>query len=264
MDRVIELCKNFQAVSANSERYPEVVLAQANSYPVSIAKLLEYILETEGKGTAPEVLDITTFVKNAEVSELLASLFRRFGSDKSTHGYHQLYSQLFRRDAPINVLEIGLGTNNEALLSSMGARGQPGASLRAFREYFPNALIFGADIDTDILFTEERIRTAYVDQLRPETLTAATGALGEASFDLIIDDGLHSLTANVNTLLFGLKHVNVGGYVIIEDIATHYDTETFIGIIWKSNADTVNMSGKFEAKIIKATYARMLMVHRKM
>ena len=51
MDRVIELCKNFQPVSANSERYPEVVLAQANSYPVSIAKLLEFIHEIQGKET---------------------------------------------------------------------------------------------------------------------------------------------------------------------------------------------------------------------
>ena len=240
-------------------------MEQANNYPVSIAKLLDFILhETRHKDAAFEVVDIRTFVKDAEVSEVLAALFRRFWSDKHVHGYHQLYSQLFRRDQPIKILEIGLGTNNAALLSSMGAHGQPGASLRAFREYFPFAQIFGADIDTAILFTEERIRTAFVDQLKPETFDATTDALGEASFDLIIDDGLHSLTANVNTLLFGLKHVNPGGYVIIEDIATHKDTETFIGTIWKSVANIVNMSGIFKAQIIKATYARMLMVHRQM
>lgn len=261
---MFELCWNFHPVSANSEQHPDVVLTQANSYPVSIASLLEFVQETQGKHTKLEVVDIGAFVKSVADSETLAFLFKRFRSDKHVHGYHQLYSQLFAREAPIKVLEIGLGTNNPQLLSSMGVHGQPGASLRAFREYFPAAQIFGADIDTDILFTEDRIRTAFVDQLRPETFATTTSALGETSFDFIIDDGLHSLTANINTLLFGLKHVNAGGYVVIEDIATHSDIDTFIGTIWKSVADIVNMSGEFEAQIIKATYARMFLVHKKM
>ena len=45
--------------------------------------------------------------------------------------------------------------------------GKPGASLRVWRDYFPNAIIYGADIDKDILFAEERIKTFYIDQLDP-------------------------------------------------------------------------------------------------
>ena len=45
-----------------------------------------------------------------------------------------------------------MGTNNPNLVSTMGSSGRPGASLYAFKEYLPNAIIYGADIDKDILF----------------------------------------------------------------------------------------------------------------
>ena len=40
----------------------------------------------------------------------------------------------------------------------------PGASLRAWRDFFPNATILGADLDREVLFEEERITTGYMDQ----------------------------------------------------------------------------------------------------
>ena len=43
-------------------------------------------------------------------------------------------------------------------------------------------------------------------------------ACGSKKFDLIIDDGLHSPLANLNTIEFGLSHVNIGGWVVVEDI----------------------------------------------
>ena len=46
----------------------------------------------------------------------------------------------------------------------MGPKGKPGASVRAFRDYFTKAQIFGADIDSEILFSEKRIKTYEVDQ----------------------------------------------------------------------------------------------------
>ena len=53
------------------------------------------------------------------------------------------------------VFEFWVGTNNPNLASSMGVLENPGASLRDWRDYFPNALVFGADIDIEILFTDE-------------------------------------------------------------------------------------------------------------
>ena len=43
----------------------------------------------------------------------------------------------------------------------MNINGKPGASLRAWRDYFENALIYGADIDKNILFKENRINTFF-------------------------------------------------------------------------------------------------------
>jgi len=101
----------------------------------------------------------------------------------------------------------------------MGAGGTPGASLRAFRDLLPGASVFGADVDRDILFTEDRIRTGFLDQLDPASFDALYAEFGSEPFDLVIDDGLHSLGANLNTLAWALKVVKPGGWIVIEDIS---------------------------------------------
>jgi hypothetical protein len=67
------------------------------------------------------------------------------------------------------------------------------------------------------LFEEERIKTFYVDQTDQKTLHAL-GEIIEDSFDLIIDDGLHSPNANLAVLLFGIKKLKPNGWLVIEDI----------------------------------------------
>jgi predicted O-methyltransferase YrrM len=156
----------------------------------------------------------------AAAATALAALFRQHGSDKSTvHDYHLLYGRLLAQPQSIRgLLEIGLGTNNPAVVSNMGPGGRPGASLRALRDWLPAAAIYGADVDRGILFEEPRIRSFYVDQSAPDTL-AALGQQIDGELDLIIDDGLHAPNANVNTLAFALTRVRPGGWVVIEDIA---------------------------------------------
>lgn len=152
----------------------------------------------------------------------LAALFNQYGSDKATtHDYYRVYAALLKQKhgMPLHILEIGLGTNNVDIPSNMGTYGKPGASVRAFRDRFPGALVFGADIDTRILFEETRIKTAYVDQTRPETYDALMDTLGkELQFDLIIDDGLHNSEANLNTLNFALSRLKPNGVFVVEDI----------------------------------------------
>jgi SAM-dependent methyltransferase len=116
------------------------------------------------------------------------------------------------------ILEIGMGTNNKDVVSHMGSRGQPGASLRAFRDFLPNANVYGADFDKRILFNEGRIETYFVDQNDPETLSYLSNTLPE-DFDLIIDDGLHAPHANIAVLTMALPKLKSGGWFLIEDIA---------------------------------------------
>ena len=138
------------------------------------------------------------------------------GSDKATgNEYYKFYSSVLN-DRTEAVFEIGLGTNNTDVASNMGAGGKPGASLRGFRDYLPNARIYGADVDERILFEEERIETRHVDQMDYPSLTALKKWL--PPLDLFIDDGLHSLAANLNSLDVGLNMTKPGGWVVIEDI----------------------------------------------
>ena len=86
---------------------------------------------------------------NLELSEKLKVYFDFHGSDKANlHNYHYIYAQILSPYIEnLKIFEIGLGTNNTDTLSNMGKYGKPGASLRAFRDSFPQALIHGADVD---------------------------------------------------------------------------------------------------------------------
>jgi hypothetical protein len=193
----------------------------------------------------------------------LKPLLDAHGSDKaSRHRYHLVYAGLLGRlgrHLPLRLLEIGLGTNDPTVLSSMGAAGKPGASARAFRDFLPSALVFGADVDAKCLFHHEpRIQTSVVDQYDLRTFDAMYAAFGSEPFDLIIDDGLHSIGSNLNTLLWALAHVRVGGYVVIEDIGPgklpHW---RLVDMILRHRGDAL------ETCVVDTEPQKMYVVHRR-
>ena len=175
-------------------------------------------------GLAPaKVVDIQAIAgsnKDRQSAERLKTHLDRYGSDKATlHDYHYLYGHILKDAGAITgICEIGLGTNNIDVVSNMGDAGRPGASLRAFRDHCQNAQVYGADIDRRILFEDDRIRTFFVDQ----TDVASIDALGQSvpdGLDLVIDDGLHSPDANLNSLRFALAKIKIGGWAVVEDIS---------------------------------------------
>jgi hypothetical protein len=152
------------------------------------------------------------------------------GSDKGAdkHNYTAVYELLFRGRDITRLFEVGLGTNYLDVPSNMGADGQPGASLRGWREFFPNADIFGADIDRRVLFSEPSIETFYVDQLSPGTISDMWTEIGLQDFDVIIDDGLHDFEANRMFFEYSIQHLKEDGLFIIEDIlCTRSNVEAF-------------------------------------
>ncbi len=164
----------------------------------------------------------------------LGSLFDKYGSDKGTlgnpsvnfpwhsHNYADIYSELFQhsRKSIHKVFECGIGTNDESILSNMTSIATPGGSLRAWRDYFPNAIVYGADIDLKVLFTEDRILTGYVDQLDSESIKKYFSNFDKNSFDLMIDDGLHTFEAATSLLENSIEFLSEHGTYIIEDV--HY------------------------------------------
>ena len=217
-----DILRKFPLFAPNSSGSPED-LARLTTRAANLTfPLLVFLLQETGGGRIDRVVPIETLCDDAasiERARRLKHSFDLHGSDKATgHDYHHFYARVLASpEAVTNVLEIGLGTNNEDVVSNMTSSGRPGASLRAFRDFLPGAAIDGADIDERILFQEHRIRTFPVDQTDIRSLDEL-GRRVAASYDLIVDDGLHSPEANIATLAFALKRLKPGGWFVVEDI----------------------------------------------
>ncbi|TVV71700.1 class I SAM-dependent methyltransferase [Sphingomonas solaris] len=164
----------------------------------------------------------------------LCRLMAGHGSDKGIgwHTYTPFYQALFlgRRETLTALFELGLGTNNEDTPSNMGRHGTPGASLRGWRDFFPNARIYGADVDRRVLFAEDRIETFFVDQCDAETFAAMWAKLPDVELDVFVDDGLHTFDAARLTLDHAIGRVKSGGHYIIEDVLRQ-DVDAYLGLI---------------------------------
>jgi hypothetical protein len=100
--------------------------------------------------------------------------------------------------------------------------GKSGASLRVWRDYFENSLIYGADIDKEILFESDRIKTFYVDQLNEHSIKEMWSNINKSNFDIIFDDGLHSFEAGITMFLNSFDKLRKNGIYIIEDVGFNY------------------------------------------
>lgn len=254
--RKSEISRRLPAFSPNSAGS----LDDCGDLAIQAAQQIFPLLSSLMSATSTEVaiVPITSIYPDAaEQSPAveIAALFNKYGSDKSLiHDYHLLYGPLLNmsRDQPLRILEVGLGSNNPNIVSTMGLDGKPGASLRAFRDFLPRAKIFGADIDKDILFSEERIETFFADQTDVSSLEDLAQRLGHGTFDMVIDDGLHSPNANIATMLLGLSLLKKGGTFIVEDISAAAIP------VWKVVARLLPPS--FMAKIIQAENGHMFWI----
>ena len=156
--------------------------------------------------------------RGAGPSELCA-LARKYRCDKEpslTHGYTPFYHALFApiRERVERLLEIGVGVPDVMT----GVPGyERGASLRMWRDYFPNARVHGIDVRHDALFEDERITTSLCDQSRPDELEALARRF-ERPFDIVIDDGSHAIEDQIVSAASLVPHVAPRGIYVIEDV----------------------------------------------
>lgn len=150
------------------------------------------------------------------------NLVQRSGKCNPPHTFTDYYEQLFYgKELEVrHVLEIGIGTDNLDITSNMGPLAKPGASLRMWRDFFPNAIIYGADIDPNVLFSEERIKTYKLDQTNVDDIKEFYSNLQDIKFDLIVDDGLHRFNAGTTLFLNSITQLSNTGTYVIEDV-TH-------------------------------------------
>jgi hypothetical protein len=160
-----------------------------------------------------------TFENNTE----LCQLAYRYGTDKCpqiAHTYTPFYFELLKdkRQSTKKVLEIGLG-HNECMQHVVKLKGSYfiGASLYMWRDFFPNAQIYGADNQPEILFEGERIKTYPCDQSKKEDLIKLIKKTG-SDIDLFIDDGSHRLEDQIFTCLTLMPLLKKDVIYIIEDV----------------------------------------------
>lgn len=206
------LRKNFSSTGAKD--HPKFWINGAENF---IPNMLECINLTD---YSPIVKRFDDF--DNEHMDSLKELFIKYGSDKFMHPYYKYYSSILSNKNAINILEIGLGTKDPTIPSTMyfykqdrNFESTPGSSLRAFRDFTPGSNVYGADIDEKILFQEERIKTMKVDQLDKNELD---NLFQGVEFDFIVIDGLHHITADVNSILSLIHRLKPNSKLIVEDI----------------------------------------------
>ncbi len=152
----------------------------------------------------------------------LCNLFDKKRSDKGliNHHYSRFYHSLMYplRNESINLFEMGIGS---------------GGSLFAWKDYFPKANIYGADIEKSLLFEEERIKTFYCDARRDEQIQQMwnSDSLKNIDFDIIVDDGLHTYDAIDCFFRNSLQKLKVGGIFIAEDLGNNNTEEQWKKVI---------------------------------
>jgi hypothetical protein len=129
----------------------------------------------------------------------------KYDTDKYNHGYIPLYNKIFNNIVECkNVLEIGI---------------HMGGSLMFLKDFFPRATIYGVDIHDKKEFEKDRIKTFIGNQENRNDLHDIIEKTN-CEFDLIIDDGGH--TMKQQQISFGVlfKKLKSGGVYVIEDLHT--------------------------------------------
>ena len=149
----------------------------------------------------------------------LEQLFTKYGTDKGTWGYTGAYEKYFahRRDNVRKVLEIGI----------CGYRDIPnnvvGASLFAWRDYFPNAHVIGLDNDPRFIFNDQsRIETCCCDAyVMSELVGAMEQVYRGGKFQLICDDAVHDPLPQISLLHALWPFLADDGVYAIEDVCPY-------------------------------------------
>jgi hypothetical protein len=158
----------------------------------------------------------------------LTYLADHFGSDKGTqssaHFYTRIYTRLFQsiRNEVLTVAEIGLHRRDVDMRCIHGgnselAKASAAPSLEMWKAYFPNADIFGFDIDDFSKVKIDRCSIVRGDMSSRNDLAGFVHTIGRP-IDILIEDGSH--TSHHQQIAFGylFRYIRPGGMYIIEDL----------------------------------------------
>lgn len=136
-------------------------------------------------------------------------------TDKNTaHSYLEPYDALFaaKRQSATHVLEIGVGPYMPN-----------GGSILLWANYFPNAQVHAADIITidkvnPILIPHPRIHLHVNNDAYDAALFVNTFLSKKDRFDIVIDDGPHTIESMIVFLRLYSQVLKPDGILVVEDV----------------------------------------------
>lgn len=148
---------------------------------------------------------------NQDEYRYLDDLALKAGADKASnyHNYTEIYARYFAplKDKPIKFLEIGIWK---------------GYSVKLWEEYFKNADLYFFDVTfSQIEYYSQRSHYLLANQDNAQDLQNAMAKTG-GDFDVIIDDGGHTMNQQIVSFQTLFPYVKKGGMYIIEDLHTSY------------------------------------------
>jgi hypothetical protein len=158
----------------------------------------------------------------------LCEIAYKYGTDKCpqlVHFYTQFYYDLFKDKTKTikKVMELGIGHYEKMKFldavfdSHLNRHYQKGASLKMWRDFFPNAQIYGVDIEPECMFEDERIKTFLGDEFKTEDWMKIIKQTG-TDIDLFIDDGSHNRNHQIFIARTVLSLLKKDVVYIIEDV----------------------------------------------
>ena len=141
---------------------------------------------------------------HASTSNPLAELGEKYAPTKRLHNYLVHYWTHFRdiRLDVRKVVEIGV---------------QSDRSIRMWEEFFPNATIYGVDVDPRCKQYEGGRRRIFIgDQSDASFWSRVIGEVG-ADFDVVIDDGSHRVEHQIRSFNILFPALSRHGIYVVED-----------------------------------------------
>jgi len=189
--------------------------------------------------TSATLANQVTGLQTVKMGQLTTMASGRTDKGLPGHGYTSIYEGFLVqwRYEPIRIMEIGIAG---------------GGSLKLWYDYFPQASIFGIDIEDAKQFENSRVKTCIADQSKRDQLEKCVKQFGGA-FDLLIDDGGHAMDQQQISLGYLFRYVKSNGFYFLEDIHTSLP-EAYPG--FGVSADEKNTTLTMLAKYIRSVPAR--------
>lgn len=182
----------------------------------------------------------------------LCKIAFKYGTDKCpqiSHHYTPVYYKLLkdRRKSIKKVLELGIGSREA--LQWVPDHYQTGASLLMWRDFFPNAQIYGVDIDPSTIFQAERITTFLLNTTVRLDMSKLIHDIG-SDIDLVVDDGSHRGYTQIRTFKVLMPLLKKDVIYIIEDVNNHDQIRNQLNQLGKYNYQVVKSSHKYDNLLI--------------